>query len=118
LLGGQDAECACGHHDDINLERNQFRRKSGEPLDRSTFPSATRYLITSFATLDVTEVTQFLEDVQVRVAAELAPSKPIRATFPACWASAASGAARRPPVKARRNVRRSTTRRPLAGHVV
>jgi hypothetical protein len=30
LLGGQGGECVCGH-DDINLERNQFGRKSGEP---------------------------------------------------------------------------------------
>jgi len=32
LLGGQGLGCASGQ-DDINLERNQFGRKSGEALE-------------------------------------------------------------------------------------
>ncbi len=58
LLGGQGLGCAWGH-DDINLERNQFGRKSGEllglPLGRSVFDH-------EVATLDVTEVTQSLTE--------------------------------------------------------
>ena len=42
LFGGQDLRCGWGH-DDINLERNQFGRKSGEPVE---LPSASRYSIT------------------------------------------------------------------------
>jgi hypothetical protein len=41
LLSGQGMGCASGE-DDINLERNQFGRKSGS---RSGFPSASRYSI-------------------------------------------------------------------------
>jgi hypothetical protein len=54
VLGGQGRGCACGH-DHINLERNQFGRESGEPLEfafgRSVFDH-------EVAALDVTKVTQ------------------------------------------------------------
>jgi hypothetical protein len=59
LVGGQGGECACGGHDDINLERNQLGRKRGElfglPLGRSAFNH-------DVAPLDVTEVTQSLTE--------------------------------------------------------
>ena len=49
---------ACGH-DDINLERNQFGRKSGEPLE---LPLGISVFDHDVAALDVTEVTQSLEE--------------------------------------------------------
>src|SRR5882724_5141305 len=54
LLGGQSLGCASGQ-DDINLERNQFGRKSGEPLG---LPLGISVLDHDVAALDVTEVTQ------------------------------------------------------------
>jgi hypothetical protein len=53
LLGGQGVGCACGQ-DDINPERNQFGRKSGEPLE---LPLGRSDFIHDVAALDVTEVT-------------------------------------------------------------
>jgi hypothetical protein len=58
LLGGQGLGCASGH-DDINLERNQFGRKSGEPLG---LPLGISVFNDDVATLDVAEVTQSLEE--------------------------------------------------------
>ena len=49
--------CACGH-DDINLERNQFGRESGEPLD---LPLGISVFNHEVAALDVAEVTQSLD---------------------------------------------------------
>ena len=57
LLGGQGGGCAWGH-DDINLERNQFGRKSGEPLE---LPLGISVFDHDVAALDVTEVTQSLD---------------------------------------------------------
>src|SRR5207245_7757365 len=54
LLGGQGGGCGRGH-DDINLERNQFGRKSGQPLVLSLGISVFNHDV---AALDVTEVTQ------------------------------------------------------------
>ncbi len=56
LLGGQSLGCASGQ-DDINLERNQFGRKSGEPLGP---PLGISVFNLDVAALDVTEVTQSL----------------------------------------------------------
>jgi hypothetical protein len=50
--------CGSGH-DDINLERNQFGRESGEPLD---LPLVISVFNDDVATLDVTEVTQPLTE--------------------------------------------------------
>jgi hypothetical protein len=50
--------CASGH-DDINLERNQFGRKSGEPLG---LPLGISVFDHEVAALDVTEVTQSLTE--------------------------------------------------------
>src|SRR5882724_3069052 len=58
LLGGQGRGCACGH-DDINLERNQFGRESGEPLKLPFGGSVFDHEVTA---LDVTEVTQSLKE--------------------------------------------------------
>ena len=58
MLGGQGAGCAWGH-DDINLERNQFGRESREPLD---LPLGISVFDHDVAALDVTEVTQSLEE--------------------------------------------------------
>src|SRR5262249_28940975 len=58
LLGGQGADCGSGH-DDINVERNQFGRKSGEPLD---LPLGISVFDHDVAALDVTEVTQSLTE--------------------------------------------------------
>ena len=57
MFGGQGGECDWGH-DDINLERNQFGRESGEPVELPLGISVFNYEI---ATLDVTEVTQSLD---------------------------------------------------------
>jgi len=65
LLGGQSLGGAYGH-DDINLERDQFGRKSGEPLE---LPLGTSVFDHEIATLDVTEVTQSLEEGLVQVGA-------------------------------------------------
>ncbi len=64
LLGGQGMGCGSGH-DDINLERNQFGRESGEPLD---LPLAISVFNDDVATFDVTEVTQTLTEGLVRMA--------------------------------------------------
>ena len=48
-----------GGHDDINLERDQFGRESGEPLG---LPLGIRVFDHDVATLNVTEVTQFLQE--------------------------------------------------------
>jgi hypothetical protein len=58
LLGGQGGGCVSGH-DDINLERNQFGRKSGEPLELSLGISIFNHDV---AALDVTEVAQSLTE--------------------------------------------------------
>ena len=58
MLSGQGGGCAWGH-DDINLERNQFGRKSGEPLE---LPLGRSVFDHEVAALDVTEVTQSLEE--------------------------------------------------------
>ena len=57
-LAARAAACAC-RHDDINLERNQFGRKSGEPLE---LPLGISVFNHDVATLDVTEVTQSLTE--------------------------------------------------------
>src|SRR5207249_1293428 len=65
LLGGQGLGCASGH-DDINLERTQFGRKSGEPLE---LPLGISVFDHDVAALDVTEVTQSLEEGLLQVGA-------------------------------------------------
>ena len=57
--------CACGH-DDINLEANQFGRKSGEPLE---LPLGISVFDHHVAALDVTEVTQSLEEGRLLLSA-------------------------------------------------
>ena len=52
--------------DDINLERNQFGRKSGEPLE---LPLGISVFNHDVAALDVTEVTQSLEEGVAQVGA-------------------------------------------------
>jgi hypothetical protein len=59
LLGGQSGGCASGRDDDINLERNQFGRKSGEPLE---LPLGISVFDHEVAALDVTKVTQSLTE--------------------------------------------------------
>src|SRR5262249_34064204 len=51
-------------HDDINLERNQFGRKSGEPVELPLSISVFNYEV---ATLDVTELTQSLTEGLARL---------------------------------------------------
>src|SRR3989337_1088844 len=58
LFGGQGGGCAWGH-DDINLERNEFGRKSGEPLG---LPLGISVFNHDVSALDVAEVTQSLEE--------------------------------------------------------
>ncbi len=53
-------------HDDINLERNQFGRKSGEPLE---LPLGISVFDHDVAALDVTEVTQSLAEGLLQVGA-------------------------------------------------
>ena len=65
MLGGQGGGCASGH-DDINLERNQFGRKSGEPLE---LPLGISVFDHDVAALDVTEVTQSLTEGLAQVGA-------------------------------------------------
>ena len=63
LLGGQGGDCGLGH-EDINLERNQFGRESGEPLG---LPLGISVFDHDVAALDVTEVTQSLTEGLVQV---------------------------------------------------
>jgi hypothetical protein len=63
LLGGQGGDCAWGH-DNINVKRNQFGRKRGEPLGLPLGISVFNYDV---AALDVTEVTQSLTEGLVQV---------------------------------------------------
>jgi len=65
LLSGQNGGCDWGQ-DDINLERNQFGREGRVPLD---FPLGKSVFNHDVATLDVTEVTQALEESLSHVAA-------------------------------------------------
>ena len=58
MLGGQDLGCGSGQ-DDINLECNQFGRKSGEPLG---LPLGISVFDHDVAALDITEVTQSLTE--------------------------------------------------------
>ena len=58
MLGGYGDGCAWSH-DDINLECNQFSRKSGKPLE---LPFGISVFNHNVAALDVTEVTQSLEE--------------------------------------------------------
>src|SRR5204862_1727149 len=104
LPGGQGGGCRWGH-DDINLERNQFGRKSWEPLE---LPLGISVFDHDVAALDVTEVTQSLTEGLVHVgvaAAGLSARKPIRAILAACCPSATSGAARMPTARATSTVR-------------
>ena len=59
LLGGQSGEGASGGHDDIDLERNQLGRKSGEPLG---LPCGIPVFDQEVTTLDVPKVTQSLKE--------------------------------------------------------
>jgi len=59
LLGGEGPECASAGHDDINLERNQFGRKSGEAARRSLGVSGFDQEV---ATFDVPEVVEPLAE--------------------------------------------------------
>src|SRR5712692_4615210 len=59
LLGGQGGDCASAGHDDINLERNQFGRESGEPIG---LPLGISVFDHEVAALDVTEITQSLTE--------------------------------------------------------
>jgi hypothetical protein len=58
LLGGQGLGCTSGH-DDINLERNQFGRKIGKPLE---LPLGISVFDHDVAALDVTEATEALTE--------------------------------------------------------
>ena len=66
LHGGQRDPCASTDEDDINLELDQFARKGGEALAR---PLAIAVLKQDIVTVDVTELTQSLEEgvAQLRV---------------------------------------------------
>ena len=59
FLGGQGGRGASASHDDINLERSQFRRESGQPLG---LPLGISVLDQDVLPFDVTEVTQSLEE--------------------------------------------------------
>jgi hypothetical protein len=65
LLGGQSGGCDWGH-DNIDLERNQFGRKSGVPIELPLGKSVFDHEVTA---LDVTEVMQSLEEGVSHVAA-------------------------------------------------
>jgi hypothetical protein len=67
LLGGPGGDCASCRDDDINLERNQFGRESGVPLD---LPLGISVFNHDVAALDVTEVTQSLTEGLVVVGAK------------------------------------------------
>jgi hypothetical protein len=64
LLGGQGGRCASSGHDDINLERSKFGRKSGEPLG---LPLGISVFNHDVAALDVPEVTQSLTEGLVQL---------------------------------------------------
>ena len=86
LLGGQGGGCVRSH-DDINVERNQFGRKSGESLElilgRSVFDH-------EVAALDVTEGTQSLTEAlgELWINGQVGRQVAVLAT---CWASTATG---------------------------
>jgi hypothetical protein len=69
LLGGQGLGCASGH-EDINLERNQFGRESGEPR---RLPPGISEFNHDVAALDVTEVAQSLDIDHVEVGERTRP---------------------------------------------
>ena len=66
MHGHTGAACASFGQDDINLERNQFGRKSGEPLD---LPLGISVFNHDVAALDIPEVTQSLEEGVAQVGA-------------------------------------------------
>ena len=63
LLGGYGGGCV-SDHDDINLECNQFSRKSGKPVELLFGISVFHHEV---AALDITEVTQSLTKGFVQV---------------------------------------------------
>ena len=90
-LGRQRRECAWSH-DHVDLERNEFGRKSREPLE---LPLGRSVFNLDVAALDVTEVTKSLKErlLELRASGGVVPRYPIRAMLPACCASVAKGAA-------------------------
>ena len=90
LLGGQRGGRVCDD-DNVNLERNQFGRKSGNPvvlfLCISVFDD-------DVAAFEVTEVTQSLKEglSQVETSGQVARQVAYSRTLAATCASAASGA--------------------------
>ncbi len=66
MLGSQGSLCASSSYEDIDLERNQFGRKRGEAL---RLPLGISVFDHDMAALDVTEVTQPLEEGLVPVGA-------------------------------------------------
>ena len=81
MLGGQGGGGASCGHDDINLERNQFGRKSREPLE---LPLGISVVDHDIATLDVAEGPQSLEEglSQVRVGARVERQEAYSRGFP------------------------------------
>src|SRR5262245_51437450 len=63
LLSGQGRGCVPSH-DDINLERNQFGRKSGKPLE---LPLGVSVFNHDVAAHDIAEITQSLTEGLVHV---------------------------------------------------
>jgi hypothetical protein len=68
LLGGQGGGGASSGHDDVNLERNQFGRKSREPLE---LPLGISVFDHDIAALDVAEGASEEGLSQVRVSARV-----------------------------------------------
>ena len=107
LLGGQGLGCASGQ-EEINLERNQFGRKSGEPLE---LPLGISVFNDDVATLDVTEVTQSLTEglFQVGIRGQVERQEAYSSDLGRLLRI---GAARAPASEVSRKRRRSTTRSP------
>ena len=92
--------------DDVDFEMNQLGREVGEPL---ILPLRTSVLDDDVLALDLTELAQPLPECLDAPGGAASDARyPIRYTFPAGCASAASGAARRPPASVPMNARRST----------
>src|SRR5215470_9422609 len=95
-------------HDDIHVELHKIRGKGWKILEFACVPPILDEHILAF---HVPEGAQTLAK-RLPSGPSAVLRTPIRHTLPRCCASAASGAARRPPVKVPRNARRSTTQSP------
>src|SRR5215467_13653978 len=108
-LLGRDGCLGIPGHDDVGLESEHLREQTGYVVDR---PVATS-LHQEVSARHIAELAQAPNEASLpAVTGHAGRPAATRTTLATGWATPTSGAARRPPVTAPRNTRRSTTRSP------